>query len=1535
MSENNNVKQQSKIDTSNKIKQLYKYIKEVAKSRSKNITDFSLVERKLFLKDIPVAPNLIKISDKSNDQSNVLVSIQRPKLPDCPLPSQIIKPWLKQNFNSPNVTKTSDLLLESIAKNNQKSPKNSKENIEKFEDSKERVDAFVKWFEERSAWIDSYTKLKKIHDFFTHMYAVYNDLIQQADSKEMVVANGFLLDNKSEDKKLEFPLLLKKVHMNFIQENDKDILQICDTEIPEELNDAFVSALQDVYLTKFKDFKQKLDEKCIHPLDTPTAFSFLSMFVASMHPDTDTLDVEPDSHYINKSRLLLYMKPVFYIRDKQDGILNATTLILEDLENGGSVPSFLKDIVDAGEVDVPSVHTEKSFEEKLAEVGGENTDILLSKEANREQLEIAQRIEIYNAVLVQGPPGTGKTHTIANLLGHFLAQGKSVLVTSYTKKALTVLKSKVVENLQNLCVSVLDDSREDLERSVEGITEYMARNDSLGLQKDMETLGDERKQVIKNLGDVRKCIFGMLRSECSSISICGESLSPTEAAKFVAANESKLSYIPGKVKLGEPLPLSYDDLRELYATNAQISKNEEREFSLELPNLCDILNPDDFSKLVAKMQKCKDHLKTFEDINIYKVTHNFAFDDITVTLKDGSDNFVIHAPKKEALQQLLDTCNALESMKKWQIKAAVNGKNGGAMRKRWETLIQQIDRTNKIFENYMNISFGKNLEINEDHNILRPIAERMQSIFETKGKISRFNLFFHKDFKIVLENVSINNCEIQSAEDCELLIQFIEYSSQLKICQSYWHNLIVAGADGVEFNDLESEYPIKAAVAKISTIKDSLQWHEKYLRPFTEALRATGVPIEKFIDLNAFWNEQYVCKILVAASRIKAITKALYAASKLIESEKRLLKLKDVLSSNSRINSEVCQNLLQAIDSYNTGAYDAAYKDFVEIQAKGSALKKRYEMLSKLDSVAPDWADAIRTRSKIHGEAFLPRDILDAWKWKQCAGIIKKLTKESLSEMQKESLRLSNDYRQITAQYAEKSAWYHLLKNTENNITLKQNLNGWKQLQRKIGKGTGKNANRYRAQARKLMTECQAAVPVWIMPMQKVFESLVPGKNKFDIVIVDEASQADVLSLAVMYMANKAIIVGDDKQVSPMAVGTDVTLSTTLINMYLKDVIPNYDLYDSKGSLYDISGTTFHSLMLTEHFRCVPEIIGFSNGLSYDYKIKPMRDGSDNHLLPAVVNYHVSGGIRENGKKNKREAIYIVALIKACLQQSEYKKKTFGIISLLGIDQAKLIFQLLCEHLEPSELEQHKVLCGDASNFQGDERDVMFLSMVDSSETGPLGLRSEGVDDSIKKRYNVAASRAKDQMWVVHSLDAATDLKPGDMRRRLIEYAMDPSAKQNQLKKVKEQSESPFEDMVATSLTAMGYNITMQVPVGHYRLDMVIRCGKEKVALECDGERYHSGEDKIREDMERQTILERIGWRFIRIRGSEYFSNPNAAIERVKTELENFKIYPETITKESDSTLLLDKVRSLADKFVNEWEIKSQNDGGYKLKNVL
>jgi very-short-patch-repair endonuclease len=284
----------------------------------------------------------------------------------------------------------------------------------------------------------------------------------------------------------------------------------------------------------------------------------------------------------------------------------------------------------------------------------------------------------------------------------------------------------------------------------------------------------------------------------------------------------------------------------------------------------------------------------------------------------------------------------------------------------------------------------------------------------------------------------------------------------------------------------------------------------------------------------------------------------------------------------------------------------------------------------------------------------------------------------------------------------------------------------------------------------------------------------------------------------------------------------------------------------------------------------------------------------------------------------------------ACMEQKEYEGMTFGVISLLGDEQAQKIQRLILQKIDPAVIEERRILCGNASHFQGDERDVIFLSLVDSNNEGdgPLRLAREGSDQSRKQRYNVAVSRAKDQLWVVHSLDLSKDLKEGDLRRDLLEYAENPRAFAQLAEKVEAKAESPFEEAIAKTLIASGYNIEQQWEVGPYRIDIVVSYKNKNIAIECDGEAFHSGAERIRADMERQAILERTGWRFIRIRGSEYYSDPDKTMERVKQQLEEYGIFPEKTFNEpaeQPKSTLLDRVKIRAAQILDEWHSLSND----------
>src|SRR5207244_1363388 len=181
---------------------------------------------------------------------------------------------------------------------------------------------------------------------------------------------------------------------------------------------------------------------------------------------------------------------VMFLRPRTAGLNTTIDHILEDLADRVAVPEGLSSImgVDTGEAKGGMLD---SLDVEAAATPAPEPDILFSKPANREQYEIAARLVKSRAVLVQGPPGTGKTHTIANLLGYLLAQGKTVLVTAHTTKALRVLRQQVDKALQPLCLSVLgrdSESQNQMKESAQEIANRLSSSNAATLRKEAAVL---------------------------------------------------------------------------------------------------------------------------------------------------------------------------------------------------------------------------------------------------------------------------------------------------------------------------------------------------------------------------------------------------------------------------------------------------------------------------------------------------------------------------------------------------------------------------------------------------------------------------------------------------------------------------------------------------------------------------------------------------------------------------------------------------------------------------------------------------------------------------------------------------------------------------------------------------------------------------------------------------------------------------------------------------------------------------------------
>lgn len=159
---------------------------------------------------------------------------------------------------------------------------------------------------------------------------------------------------------------------------------------------------------------------------------------------------------------------------------------------------------------------------------------------------------------------------------------------------------------------------------------------------------------------------------------------------------------------------------------------------------------------------------------------------------------------------------------------------------------------------------------------------------------------------------------------------------------------------------------------------------------------------------------------------------------------------------------------------------------------------------------------------------------------------------------------------------------------------------------------------------------------------------------------------------------------------SPDAVGQKIDEIEQLIAMHLQG-IPNSKLYDGQMSIYDLAMASFGGMIcLREHFRCSPDIIQFSNDLSYDGRILPLRDITTVPLKPHVIEYRVDNATSDN-KVNEVEAKAVASLMIAAIEQPEYAGKTFGVISLVGEEQARRIEAILLKHINPAEYEKRRI----------------------------------------------------------------------------------------------------------------------------------------------------------------------------------------------------------------------------------------------------
>ena len=1422
---------------------------------------------------------------------DLLLRVKRPLLTRCPQPPEVIESWLLPGWDDPSKSAT-------YAESQNGTDEDGNTITVRFDDSEERSNAFEPWNSLRQVWTAPEILARKALRFFESFYDIHSMLEKDGEQLELLAADGQLAWRTTSSidgpVTINHPVLLKRVELRF----DASVPEftVHETDRESEVYGALFIDLNEVAPAALRNRQNELARSGYHPFGWEDTDAFLKAFVQTVSPVSGEFLDSPSSDATETPRL--WRSYVLLLRKRVAGIANAIDAIIDDIDHRDVFPPALAQITgtadswDASTIGMGDNEGSSAISAPPAIIPTiSDDDILLAKETNEEQIQIIRRLSHSGSVIVQGPPGTGKTHTIGNLIGHLLAQGKSILVTAYTTKALRVLRDKVPEVLQPLCVAVLgsdQDARRQLESAIGSITERLTKDSSATLLAKAQQFLKDRKELLQKKRELERLLRQALENEYREIVVGDRSFSPSDAARYVASYRDKHAWIPSPIKLGSNLHLTDQELVRLYALSNSFTAEEEREAKYPLPDPGHLPPERQFQVMATE----------YQDL----LTRNVSF---------GLDRWQTRNGSSTAMEELANNLAAefSDDLRRlaWRPYAIVAGIHGGTERQVWESLISKIEdgyeanaRHALVMHHRPRLSDA--LPVVEQRQITTEICQYL----EVGGKLGMLQLVTRTTWRKFINTASVAAGRPNHRTHFEALAHLAHLEAARFELADLW-DLLIGQRDNKTFATL-GPAPELSCRAVIDEIRRCLDWYSIVWIPLTERIKTQGLKLDDLVATlprEASQIAEYSLIERVAIDLLPPLLEAEAARRKLKECENAFNGLAELTSrvDPSAPTRGCVGKIIAAVRACSVDAYATALEYARRLHAVKPFLDERDALLRKLELSAPGWSERISLRSPPHNTGQLPGDVVPSWIWRQLHDTLTERDRLDAQDLQRQIDKTREILRQLTQWLIDAQAWGKQLERLQGNNLVRQALVGWLDTTKRLLSTRQLDRRQMLfSEGRKLMKQCASAVPVWIMPISVMAESFDPHTTRFDVVIIDEASQADLNALIPLYMGKQIVVVGDHEQVTPLGVGRDQTILVNLRKSILQD-IPNSHLFDNMSSIYDIGRQSFgDAIRLVEHFRCVPEIIAFSNQLSYEGKIRPLRESNSTPLKPACISYRVNG-FRE-GEVNVTEAETIVSLIKAMIKHPTYAGKTIGVISLVGENQAVQIQTMLHKQIEGAELQKRRIQAGISGQFQGDERHVVFLSLVDSPEPeGFLRTVGEGAFEQTKKRYNVAASRAQDQLWVVHSFDPDRHLKANDIRLRLLQHVNDEVAK----------AESDFERQVLNRLTNAGYRVKTQWQVGYYRIDLVVEGGGKRLAIECDGDRYHPLE-KLADDMARQTVLERLGWNFIRVRGSAFYRDADAAMKPIFDRLIEMEITPDGTLdeKQSDDWTLVNELETIA-----------------------
>ncbi|MFZ0931371.1 MAG: AAA domain-containing protein, partial [Syntrophobacteraceae bacterium] len=837
-----------------------------------------------------------------------------------------------------------------------------------------------------------------------------------------------------------------------------------------------------------------------------------------------------------------------------------------------------------------SYHAEPSMGVKEAR------DIYFPKPFNDEQVRIIQSLEVSPGVVVQGPPGTGKTHTIANIICHYLAEGKRVLVTSMKDPALAVLREQLPDEIRPLAISLLTSEQEGMkqfEHAIRKIASEVQTLDRVGTARAIKHLEEQIDALHGRLAYVDYEIGEFARRNLARITLETEEFDPQDAAREVVENAAQYELIPDALGVESKFAprFSDEDIARL--------KEARRDLGPDISYL------DAFLPQLIEFPDSKALLEVHQDLS--------QFEKLKQGVEKGEVPSLVNSQQETLTlaQRLLHGIEKLRKLREdithpqvpWTdaLRRRLRCGEKGNLLEMLETLgaeLQQaVEHRNAFLDRPVIVPAGIELD--------PALMGAVGNLSEGKKPFGLQGLFGKSEQKKLLESIRVLGTPPADAESWK---HVLEYCGLLKcLCEL-----------SQRWNALASELSLETVPG--------------------------DKPEDGLVAADGFRLYLKVKEMVTVEGQVERAASLVFPtwphSREVADNEKNLSELEKALRhhltkhrlANVWVNKERIQKVLKGrtghvvdeIREFLAGTLGNPRVSDAELQAKWSALMAELSRVLGLSthlstvreicgkvtaSGAPKYAEQLKQPLASTVETLLPVDWRKAWQLRRLATYLELIdAHEELKKLTKDRHAIEGDLSRVYRDVVVKRTWLKLAENASHSI--RAALQAYLNAIQKIGKGTGKRAVRYRQDARTAASHANPAVPCWIMAHYRVSESLPAELGCFDLVVIDEASQSDLAALPSLLRAQKVLIVGDDKQVSPEGVGLDEQKVRSLMDRFLGNQVETYRSQMSpERSIYDLFKVVFakSAVMLKEHFRSVAPIIEYSKREFYNHELRPLR----------------------------------------------------------------------------------------------------------------------------------------------------------------------------------------------------------------------------------------------------------------------------------------------------------------------------------------